>query len=188
MELVYKLLELFYIFFKISLFTFGGGYSTIQLVKDELASNNIAISDTHFYEFVGISQSTPGPFAINIATFTGYEQAGILGAIFSTLGVILPPLLIVLLVQTLLKKMLTSKGFNLTLLQIKPVIAAFIFVAGLNIFNHVILKNSIDIFKIDYMQFLIFSLVLLVQVVYKKASSVLLILLSGLFGVLIYGF
>lgn len=186
MSLIVKLLELFYIFFKISLFTFGGGYSTIQLIKDELNSNNINITDTAFYEFVGISQSTPGPFAINIATFTGYEQAGFLGAVFSTLGVVIPPLVIILLVQTALKKVLNSKSFNMTLLSIKPVIVAFIFVAGLNIFNHVILKNSLNIYKFDYIQFLIFLIVFLIAAI-KKFQAMSLILIAGILGVIFYG-
>lgn len=182
-----KLLELFYVFFKISLFTFGGGYSTIQLIKEELALNNLYVSDNSFYEFVGISQSTPGPFAINIATFTGYEQAGILGAFFATLGVVIPPLVIVILVQTVMKRLLKSEGFNLTLIRIKPVIIAFIFVAGLNIFNHVVLKNSINILNIDYIQFIIFFVILILAFKFKKLSAVALILLSGFLGVVIYG-
>ena len=84
-----NLLQLFWTFFKIGLFTFGGGYAMIPMIIEETTKFEL-IEKNEIIDFIAISESTPGPFAINIATFIGYEQAGILGALFSTIGVILP--------------------------------------------------------------------------------------------------
>ena len=91
------LLELFLTFLKIGAFTFGGGYAMLPLIQEEVIRNGWLTKEL-LIDFVAISESTPGPFAINIATFIGYSQNGILGAIFTTLGVILPSFIIILLI------------------------------------------------------------------------------------------
>src|SRR3989339_815903 len=93
------LLNLFWIFFKIGLFTFGGGYAMIPLIESELVGGGYITSDL-LYDFIGIAESTPGPVAINMATFIGMDQVGLLGAFAATLGVVLPSFLIILLIAT----------------------------------------------------------------------------------------
>lgn len=91
------LLKLFYTFFKIGLFTFGGGYAMLPLIQDEVVANGW-LSLEEMVDFVAVSESTPGPFAVNIATYVGAETAGVLGSVASTLGVVLPSFIVILIV------------------------------------------------------------------------------------------
>ena len=91
------LLHLFLTFFKIGLFTIGGGYAMIPLIQEEVLQNHW-LSFTDLIDFIAVSESTPGPFAVNIATYIGAETAGVLGAVCATVGVVLPSFLIILLV------------------------------------------------------------------------------------------
>ena len=90
-------LELFYIFLKIGAFTFGGGYAMLPLIQDEVISHNW-IDSQSLIDFIAVSESTPGPFAVNIATYVGAEVGGIFGSFCATLGVILPSFIIILIV------------------------------------------------------------------------------------------
>lgn len=90
-------LELFYTFFKIGLFTFGGGYAMLPLIQDEIVANGW-LSLEEMVDFVAVSESTPGPFAVNIATYVGVETAGVLGSVAATLGVVLPSFIVILIV------------------------------------------------------------------------------------------
>ena len=90
-------LRLFFEFFKIGLFTFGGGYAMIPLIQDSV-TNMEWLTDEELINFIAISESTPGPFAINIATFVGMNVGGVLGAVCTTLGVVLPSYIIILII------------------------------------------------------------------------------------------
>lgn len=90
-------LELFYTFFTIGLFTFGGGYAMLPLIQQKVVENNW-LSITEIMDFVAVSESTPGPFAVNVATYVGSSQGGILGAVCATLGVVMPSFIIILIV------------------------------------------------------------------------------------------
>ena len=95
------LIELLFTFFKIGLFTFGGGYAMIPLITEEV-TNKGWLDFAQIFDFIAISESTPGPFAINIATFVGYTQGtdfwtGLSGAIMATIGVILPSFIIIII-------------------------------------------------------------------------------------------
>ena len=89
--------QLFYEFFKIGLFTFGGGYAMIPIVKETVTAHSW-LTENSFYDLLGICECTPGPIAINMATFIGSQQAGILGSAAATAGVVLPSFLIILFV------------------------------------------------------------------------------------------
>ena len=90
-----KILSLFLAFFKIGAFTFGGGYAMISLVENEFVEKRKTITNEEFVEMIAIAESTPGPIAINMATYVGKKSAGFLGALFATLGVILPSFIII---------------------------------------------------------------------------------------------
>ncbi len=90
-------LQLFYTFFKIGLFTFGGGYAMLPLIQDEIVANGW-LSLEEMVDFIAVSESTPGPFAVNIATYVGAETAGVLGSVASTLGVVMPSFIVILIV------------------------------------------------------------------------------------------
>lgn len=97
--------ELFLVFFKIGAFTFGGGYAMIPLIQREMADNKKWISEKDILDIVAISESTPGPIAVNAATFVGYHVAGVAGAVAATLGVVLPAFCIIACLATILPKL-----------------------------------------------------------------------------------
>lgn len=98
------LLTIFTTFFKIGAFTFGGGYAMIPLIQREAAQKQGWVSDEDILEIVAIAESTPGPIAINAATFVGYRAAGIPGAACATFGVVLPSFLIILAISGILRQ------------------------------------------------------------------------------------
>ena len=124
-------LQLFLAFLRIGALSFGGGYAAMPLIQEEVVQHNHWISMSDFTDLVTISQMTPGPIAINAATFIGLQMAGPLGAVTATLGNVLPSCLIVTLIA-----ILYTKYRNLSLLQgilktLRPAVVALIFTAGL---------------------------------------------------------
>ena len=98
-----KLWSLFCAFFKIGAFTFGGGYAMIPLIQKEAVENKGWVTDDDILEIIAIAESTPGPIAINSATFVGYRAAGVLGSAAATFGVVLPSFVIILLISYILR-------------------------------------------------------------------------------------
>jgi len=98
----FKLIDLFMTFAKIGVFTFGGGYAMIPLIQREVVEARHWISDDDILDVVAIAESTPGPIAVNAATFIGYKIAGVKGAICATLGVVLPSFFIIVAVSCVL--------------------------------------------------------------------------------------
>ena len=123
-------LILFLTFFEIGLFTFGGGYSMIPLMQQATVSSGW-IEESEFLNFVAIAESTPGPFAVNMATFIGARQGGIFGAICATLGVITPSVIVILLIVAVFKKFLEYRAVKGALSGIKPVVVGLILTTGL---------------------------------------------------------
>lgn len=99
-----KLLQVFWTFFKIGAFTFGGGYAMIPLIQNEAVEKRHWVTDDDILEIVAIAESTPGPIAINSATFVGYRAAGVLGSVCGTLGVVLPSFVIILALSFILQE------------------------------------------------------------------------------------
>lgn len=97
-------MQLFVAFFKIGLFTFGGGYAMIPLIQREVVDKKEWVTDDDILEIIAIAESTPGPIAINSATFIGFKVCGFWGSFFATLGVVLPSFLIILLISNILKE------------------------------------------------------------------------------------
>lgn len=97
-------LNLFVTFFKIGAFTFGGGYAMIPLIQREIVENHKWLDEDDIMSIIAISESTPGPIAINMATFVGYRTAGTLGSFMATLGVVLPSFVIIMLVSGILRE------------------------------------------------------------------------------------
>jgi len=105
-----KVLQLFLVFFKIGAFTFGGGYAMIPLIQKEVVDNKKWITDDDILEIIAIAESTPGPIAINSATFVGYRTCGFFGAFFATLGVVLPSFVVILLISFVLREFQNLKA------------------------------------------------------------------------------
>ena len=182
--------QLFYEFFMIGLFTFGGGYAMIPLVKETVINNNW-LSEADFYGFIGVCESTPGPVAINMATYIGSIQGGLFGSICATLGVVLPSFLIILLVASILNKFTDNKYFKSFIKGVKPVVVALILSTGLLLLVECIginlEKMTFDFKMISAIIFVIItSLYLIVLKVFKKKlSSIYLIIISAILGIVL---
>ena len=109
-EKIKKMLQLFIVFFKIGAFTFGGGYAMIPLISKEVVETKKWITDDDILEIVAIAESTPGPIAINSATFVGYKVCGFWGSFFATLGTVLPSFCIILAISFVLTQFQDNKA------------------------------------------------------------------------------
>lgn len=183
------LLYLLWTFFKIGLFTFGGGYAMIPLITEEVVKNNWMQTE-QLIDFIAIAESTPGPFAINIATFVGFSQEGILGSLFATLGVVLPSFIIIVIIAKLFHKFATNKYVVGFLKGVKPVVVGVIFSVAIafilkNVFNFTIAKFEGFIFKWETL--LIFAVVFSLTQIKKKMHPAYIVLISGILGLIIYG-
>lgn len=175
------IVSLFLSFFKVGAFTFGGGYAMIALLQNEFVLKKKWIDEKEFLDIVAIAESTPGPIAINAATYIGYKMAGIAGSIFSTIGVALPSLIIIYIISL----------FFDTFLKIKYVSYAFKGVSAAVIY--LILSAAVKMFKsLDKSIFncFLFGLVLICICgfsFYKISfSSIYFILICGVAGIILY--
>lgn len=133
--------ELFVTFFMIGAFTFGGGYAMLPLVQEEvLAKGWMPLSE--IVNFIAISESTPGPFAINIATYIGSEMGGILGAVCATLGVVMPSFLIILIVARCYDRFRRSRIVAGAMSGLKPAVVGLISAAVLSIARTVLMPTG----------------------------------------------
>ena len=121
-----KNLDLFLTFFKIGAFTFGGGYAMIPLIQREVCDNKKWLNEDDILEVIAIAESTPGPVAINAATFVGSRTAGTLGAACATLGIVLPSFLIISLISLVLKTFQESKAVKYAFMGIRAGVLALI--------------------------------------------------------------
>lgn len=181
-------LTLFLEFFKIGLFTFGGGYAMIPLVKELVLKYNW-LTETEFYDFLGLCESTPGPIAVNMATYVGYEKGDVLGSFFATFGVVLPSFLIILLIASVLKNLTENKFFKGFVFGVKPVVIALIASTGISLLIKRIFVSNSGI-KIDLVSVICFLLICAFYFLWKKftnkkASAILLIVISAVFGVIL---
>jgi len=125
--------ELFLVFFGIGLFTFGGGYAMIPLIQEEVIQRGW-LTGEELLSFLAISEATPGPFAINVATFVGTSQAGPLGAIMATAGVILPSFLIILIIAALFKSFSSNRYVQGFLHGVRPVVVILVLAVAWELF------------------------------------------------------
>lgn len=130
-----KILQLFLTFFKIGAFTFGGGHAMIPLIQRETVENKKWITDDDILEIIAIAESTPGPVAINAATFVGYRTAGFLGAVFATFGVVLPSFLIILAIAYLLDDFMEYRVVQYAFKGINAGVLALLFKALWNMYK-----------------------------------------------------
>ena len=179
------LLELFWEFFKVGLFCFGGAFGMIPLIGETVLAHGW-LTESQFYEFIGVCESTPGPIAVNMATYVGATQAGFPGSLMATLGVVLPSFLIILLVAAVLRNLTGSPYFKGFLKGVKPVIAALILSTGLTLLAG---TTGLSRLQPDWISICIFALLCLVwflspRLTKKKLSSITLILISAVLGIL----
>ena len=188
-------LKLLFSFIKIGLFSFGGGYAMIPLIQREIEMHGW-ISPSEFVDIIAIAEMTPGPIAINSATFVGYKAAGLFGSVVATIGVALPSLIIILLVSNFFFKF-QKKPVNIMIFYgIRPVITGLIAAAGVFVAETSIFKKAISIEDFKYLfnkpssffdlggiVILVASLVALVRF---KIHPILTIAGAGVAGIIIY--
>ena len=179
-------IKLFLSFFKIGLFTFGGGYAMIPLIQ-ETVLNNGWMSLEKLIDFIAISESTPGPFAINIATFVGTTMSGFLGAICSTFGVVLPSFLIILIVAKNYDKYKNSKIVKGLMNGLKPAVIGLILSAVISTFVTVFFPEGVVLNVFTNVSFwkslFIFSLSLVL--IFSKVHPIKVILSSAFLGIIL---
>ena len=170
------LINLFFSFLKIGMFGFGGGYAMIPFIKNEVVVNHNWISEVDFLDIIGISQMTPGPVAINTATFVGFRVEGIKGALISTLGVVIFSLVAVIFISKSIDKFKDNKYLDAVFTGLKPVLIALIISAFVSL-----AKNSYTDFKS-----IIISIITLGLLLTKKIHPILVIILSAVMGIIFY--
>lgn len=159
-------LQLFFTFFKIGLFTFGGGASMIPIMQQEVISLGW-LSEEQLLQYIAIAESTPGPIAINLATFIGSTQGGILGSFLATLGVVLPSFIIILLIAMLFKKFAEYKSVQTVLKTIRPIVVGMIISAGAYLILTALGIKNFYAMSLDVTSIIITSILAVVMIGYK---------------------
>ncbi|HSW36482.1 MAG TPA: chromate transporter [Candidatus Limnocylindrales bacterium] len=131
--MVVLLLSLYWTFFKIGLFTFGGGYAMIPLMKEEVITRHGWLTATEFLDVIAIAEMTPGPVSINAATFIGFQTAGVVGSLTATLGVITPSLVLLLLLSRILFRLIRNPRAENFLQGLRAAFVALIFLAAFSL-------------------------------------------------------
>ena len=184
-------LELFWTFFKIGLFTFGGGYGMIPIIQQEMQTKGW-IDMGMLYNFIGISETTPGPIAINMATFVGSSVGGaagssFLGALLATLGVVMPSLIIILIIAAIFKNFMENKVVGKILNGVKPVVVGLILATGaILVFNNLSKAEDFDYISLILMMVIGAGAFIYKKVTKKDLSPIIMILVSAGLGMLAY--
>ena len=183
-------LKLFWDFFRVSCFTFGGAYGAIPLIRDMVLGNGW-ISEERFAYMIAVSESTPGPIMVNMATYIGSDQAGFLGALTATVGVVLPAYLVVLLIVTVLQNLMKNPYVQAVLKGLKPCVSGIVLATGLYMVIHNVLPLSggkiLDLPGLTITGLLCVILAVYSKITKKKLSPIQLICFAALLGVLVYG-
>ena len=175
------LLQLFFSYLKIGFFGFGGGYAMLSLIQNEIVEQRGWISATEFADIVAVSQMTPGPIAINSATYIGYEVAGFWGSVVATFAVCLPSLTLMLFLTWFFLRHRENNFIKSIVKAVGPIVVGMIASAALLMMFPLSGKNENFI---DIWSWILFFAVLYGS--YKKINPILMILLSAVAGVLIY--
>lgn len=170
------LFKLFTTFFKIGLFSFGGGYAMLPMIQREVVNVNGWLTSESFLNIIGISQATPGPIAINTATYVGYKTSGVVGSVFATLGVIMPSVIIVYIIARLFMRFKDGIYVQSVLKFIRLGAIGLIAAAALSLMGDVFVNvESILIFAAAF--FASYKL---------KMDPILMIVLAGFLGFIIF--
>ncbi len=177
-------LLLFWTFFKIGAFTFGGGYAMLPLIQAEVLQKGW-LSNRELVDFIAVSESTPGPFAINMSTYVGMETAGLFGALCATLGVVLPSFLIILLVARIFDRFCESKTVKGVMNGLRPAVIGLIGAAVISTGQTVFFPEGFGAEVLRSVAFLssaaIFGVMFFLAM--KKKSPILIIVLSAAAGI-----
>ena len=174
-------LELFITFFKIGLFTFGGGYAMLSVFENEFVEKKKWLSGEEMMDMIAVAESTPGPIAVNTATYVGFRRAGVAGAVSGTLGVVTPSFLIIFIISLFLAEFMKIEVVSRAFYGIRAAVAVLIIDAAFK------LKKSV---VFDVYAFIALGLVLAIQIAGAfldfSVSSIILILIGAVSGVALY--
>lgn len=177
-------LELFYVFFCIGAFTFGGGYAMLPLMQQQVLARSWS-TEEELIHFIAVSESTPGPFAVNMATYIGAEMGGVFGSVCATLGVVLPSFVVILIVAKCYDKFRQSRIVAGCMSGLKPAVVGLIANAFLNVFITIFCAGGFawELFVQlrTYIYLAIFGIMLVLA--FKKAHPILIICLSAVVGI-----
>ena len=177
--------DLFFTFLKIGLFTIGGGYAMLPMIREEVSSHGW-LSQSELIDFIAVSESTPGPFAVNIATFVGTRTGGIFGGLCATLGVVLPSFVIILIVAKCYERFKSNRLVVGAMNGLKPAVVGLIAAALLSLSGTVFFPQGLSANVFGTAQFYVSLGIFAVAVVlaFKKLHPILIILLSAVIGVI----
>ena len=185
-------LQLFLTFFEIGMFTFGGGFAMISLIREKTLALGW-LTDEELLNMIAVSESTPGPIAVNMATFVGSAQGGILGSAVATLGVVLPSFIIILLIAALIRNFLKFQGVQAFLRGVRPCVVALILATAVTMLSSTLLGFTTvkSGFAPDIRGILILAILITVALIFKKLkkkkpSPILMILISAGLGMVVY--
>ncbi|MBR5900612.1 MAG: chromate transporter [Clostridia bacterium] len=181
MEKLKRLFNLFLTFFKIGLFTFGGGYAMIAVIEREIIEKKGWISHEEFLDVIAIAESTPGPLAVNSATYIGYKIAGIFGSLFATLGVVLPSFLIIFTISFFFDKFIHITWVSYAFKGIQACVVFLILNAGIKMQS----KIKKTAFNLTLFILTLIALITL-ELLAVNFSSIFFILIGGLIGLIVY--
>lgn len=187
-------LDLFLTFLQIGAVSFGGGYGMIAMIRDQVLTHGW-LTEGELLNMIAVSESTPGPIAVNMATFIGAGQGGVLGSLVATLGVVLPSFIIILMIAALISNLLKYAGVKAFLGGIRPCVVGLILSTAITIGANTLFKFSKigDVPDIDVGGILIFAVIcgmaaLFKLVLKKRPSPILMIVISAGLGMLVYSF
>lgn len=160
-------LLLFVEFFKVGLFCFGGAFGMLPLIE-EIVVKHEWLTESAFYEFVGVCESTPGPIAVNTATYIGATQGGLLGSICATLGVVTPSFIIILLIAAILKNFTNNRFFKGFVKGVQPVVVALIVSVGIVLLAKTVGYVNINEFSVQWLSVIIFAFICIIYFAFKK--------------------
>ena len=181
-------LDLFLGFFKVGCFAFGGAYGAIPLIRDVVLSYGW-LNDEALAYMIAVSESTPGPIMVNLATYVGSSEAGVLGALVATLAVVLPSFIIILLITALLKNAFKNKYVQAALRGLKPCVIGIVLATGVYMLAMNCLTKAAS--EINLRAIIITVVLGITAVLYKhfskkKIPPISMIILSSLLGMLVY--
>jgi len=187
------ILEIFLVFLKVGSVSFGGGIGMLAIIRDEVTSRGW-MTESELLNMVAVSESTPGPIAVNMATFIGSEQGGILGALVATLGVVLPSFIIILIIAALIGNLLKFAGVKAFLGGLRPCVVGLIIATAVTMLLSALIGFTTynGGVKVDVRGIIILAILVAVSVIIKKAfkknpSLIVMILISAGLGMILYG-
>ena len=187
-------LQLFLTFLKVGAFAFGGGYAMLSLIGDSILKYGW-MTEEELLNFVGVETVIPGPIAVNMATYIGYEQGGFLGALLATIGVVLPSFIMILIVAACIKNLLKYPPVKTFIASMRPALGGLIVsvavTMALTVFLGIDTVSTINL-SFDPRTLVVLTVVIAIPIIWKRIkkkefSSILLVVISGVVGMLLFG-